>query len=138
DVPVLPASEASADAAPPFYRLPFYQRVAQRIAAWITEFTAAGSCGAVTGATYPRELAAVRAILPGAPPLIPGVADHGGAVEEAVRSSLGADGYGAIISASRSITYASTGDDYAAASRAAALSLRDTINAARETVVATR
>jgi len=55
-----------------------------------------------------------------------------------VRASVDADGYGAIISASRSITYASTADDFAAASRAAAQSLRAAINAAREIAVTAR
>jgi orotidine-5'-phosphate decarboxylase len=118
--------------------MPLYQRVAHQIAAWATQFDAEGACGAVTGATYPRELAAVRAILPKAPLLIPGVGEQGGSVEDVARASVDSDGYGSIISSSRSITYASTGDDFAPAARAAAQSLRDTINAVRETTVAAR
>ena len=111
--------------------LPLYQAVAQQVAAWIAEFGAAGQCGVVAGATYPHEIAAIRAILPQAPILIPGVGEQGGAVAEAVRAGVDADGYGAIVNAGRSVIYASSGDDWAAAARRAALQLRDEINQAR-------
>jgi orotidine-5'-phosphate decarboxylase len=133
DLAVLPAAGGAGEVS-----MPLYQRVAHQIAAWTTEFDAEGACGAVTGATYPRELAAVRAILPTAPLLIPGVGEQGGSVAEVARASIDAEGYGSIISSSRSITFASTGDDFATAARAAALDLRATINAARETAFAAR
>lgn len=133
DIAVLPGLEGTGDRP-----LPLYQRVAHQIATWIAEFGAEGACGAVTGATYPRELAAVRAILPGAPLLIPGVGEQGGGVEEVVRASIDADGFGSIVSSSRSVTYASTGDDFATAARAAAEDLRAVINATRESTLAVR
>jgi len=111
--------------------LPLYQRMAQQIAAWAERFDASGACGAVTGATYTQELATVRAILPRAPLLIPGVGEQGGSVGEAVRAGIDAEGFGAIITASRSITYASGGADFAEAARDATVTLRDAINAAR-------
>lgn len=112
---------------------PLYRAVARQIGAWETQFAAPGACGVVAGATYPREIAAIRAILPTAPLLVPGVGEQGGAIEAAVRAGLDPQGYGVLINASRSITYASSGDDFATAARAATLALRDAINAARET-----
>ncbi|HEY8600462.1 MAG TPA: orotidine-5'-phosphate decarboxylase [Thermomicrobiales bacterium] len=116
---------------------PLYEAVAGRIAAWEEQFDAAGTCGAVTGATYPREIAAIRALLPNAPLLIPGVGEQGGSVRDAVRAGIDAEGYGALINASRSLTYASSGADFATAARAATDTLREAINEARATVQAT-
>lgn len=113
---------------------PLYEAVARQIAAWTEQFDAVGACGAVTGATYPREIAAIRALLPDAPLLIPGVGEQGGSVEEAVRAGIDAEGYGALISASRSLTYASSGADFATAARAATNELRAAINEARAAV----
>ena len=112
---------------------PLYEAVARQIAVWEGQFDAVGACGAVTGATYPREIVAIRGLLPNAPLLIPGVGEQGGSVEEAVRAGIDADGYGALISASRSLIYASSGADFATAARAATSALRAAINGARAT-----
>jgi orotidine-5'-phosphate decarboxylase len=48
-----------------------------------------------------------------------------------VRNAATADGTGLLVSSSRAILYASSGDDYAEAAARAARDLRDTINAAR-------
>lgn len=103
---------------------PLYAIVARRIATWQARY---GACGAVVGATYPRELAAVRAIVPHAPILVPGIGTQGGDLAATVRAGVDADGYGVLISASRSVTYASAGDDFADAARQAARELRDAI-----------
>jgi orotidine-5'-phosphate decarboxylase len=113
--------------------IPLYEAVAHQIAAWIAEFDAAGAIGAVTGATYPEQLAVVRRILPTAPLLIPGVGAQEGDLAATIRAGLDADGFGAIVNASRSVTYASEGDDYATAARAAAIALCDEIEQARAT-----
>lgn len=117
---------------------PLYEVVARQIAVWTEQFDAAGVCGAVTGATYPGEIATIRALLPDAPLLIPGVGEQGGSVEEAVRAGIDAAGYGALINASRSLTYASSGPDFAIAARAATNALRTAINEARADVSTTR
>jgi len=83
------------------------------------------------GATYPAELAAVRALAGDMPLLVPGVGAQGGDVAQAVKSGQSAAGAGLIISASRSILYASAGEDFAAAARAATAQLRTAINASR-------
>jgi orotidine-5'-phosphate decarboxylase len=110
---------------------PLYQAVARQIGIWEAGFDTPGACGVVAGATYPREIAAIRAILPTAPFLIPGVGEQGGDVAAAVQAGLDADGYGVLINAGRSITYSSSGVDFAAAARRATIALRDEINAAR-------
>ena len=104
---------------------PLYQRVAALVAG---EWNANGNCALVVGATYPRELAEVRAIAGAMPLLVPGVGAQGGDVAAVVANGKNADGAGLIISSSRAILYAGSGDDYADAARGAARSLRDEIN----------
>lgn len=103
-----------------------------RMAARIREWGAPrGNVGAVVGATYPAQLAAVRAALPDAPILVPGIGAQGGDLEGSVRAGVDARGAGMLISASRSVLYASSGADYADTARAEATRLRDAIRAAR-------
>jgi len=91
-----------------------------------------GHCGFVVGATYPAELVVARSLAPDAAFLIPGIGAQGGDLAAAV--AHGADRIaGPVINAGRSVLYASSGLDYAAAARAAALQLRDEINARRGT-----
>ncbi len=106
--------------------------VSLRIAARIREWGAArGNVGAVVGATYPAEMAAIRAVIPDAPILVPGIGAQGGDLEGSVRAGIDSHGAGILISASRSVLYASAGDDYADAARVEVVRLRDAINAAR-------
>ncbi len=102
-----------------------YQVVAELAA---TRWNTRGNCALVVGATYPTELAEVRAIVGDMPILVPGAGAQGGAVEQAVACGQTTAGAGLIVSSSRAILYASAGADFAAAARAAALSLRETIN----------
>jgi len=104
---------------------PLYQRVAALVA---DEWNTNGNCALVVGATYPRELAEVRAIAGAMPLLVPGVGAQGGDVAAVVANGKNADGAGLIISSSRAILYAGSGDDYSAAARRAAQALRDEIN----------
>jgi orotidine-5'-phosphate decarboxylase len=85
----------------------------------------------VVGATYPRELAEIREIVGDMPFLVPGVGAQGGDVVQAVTNGRTRGGKGLVISSSRGILYASSGDDFATAARNAAVTLRDQINAAR-------
>jgi orotidine-5'-phosphate decarboxylase len=85
----------------------------------------------VVGATYPEELAEIRAIVGDMPILVPGVGAQGGDVAAVIANGATADGTGLIISTSRAVLYASSGQDFAAAARAAALKLRDEINLCR-------
>ena len=84
----------------------------------------------MVGATWPAQLREVRAIVGDVPFLVPGVGAQGGDVEAVVGNAKTADGSGLMVSSSRAILYASSGDDYAvaAAAAAAARELRDQIN----------
>ncbi|MFH1568034.1 MAG: orotidine-5'-phosphate decarboxylase [Gemmatimonadota bacterium] len=104
------------------------ERLYERVARKAVEWGAGASCGLVVGATQPGAIAGLRALAPELPFLVPGVGAQGGDLEAAVGQGKRADGAGVLINASRAVTYASGGRDYADAARAAALSLRDQIN----------
>lgn len=89
-----------------------------------------GQIGLVVGATYPEEIARVRALAPTLPLLIPGVGAQGGDAEATVRAGWRADGP-IIVSSSRAVLYASAGDDWAPAARRAAEATRRTLHDAR-------
>ena len=105
-----------------------YHVVAERAA---REWNSRGNCLLVVGATYPRELAEVREIVGAMPFLVPGVGAQGGDIALAVSNGQTADGAGLIMSSSRGVLYASSGDDFTAAARSATQALRDQINASR-------
>ncbi|MEO8012005.1 MAG: orotidine 5'-phosphate decarboxylase, partial [Dokdonella sp.] len=79
-------------------------------------------------ATYPEQLAEVRAIVGDLPLLVPGIGAQGGDVEAVLRNGQSSDGSGLLISSSRAILYAGNDDDFANAAREATLALRDEIN----------
>ena len=107
---------------------PLYTHVARRaVAQWSTR----GEIGLVVGATYPAELAEVRAIVGDVPLLVPGIGAQGGDVEATVRAGRDSTGYGMIINSSRAVLYASGGTDFAAAARRVAADTRDEINSHR-------
>lgn len=108
---------------------PLYMAVARKAQ---REWNANQNVGLVVGATYPGVLAEVRALCPDLPLLVPGVGAQGGDLEAAVRAAADRHGEGVLINASRSVLYASSGPDFAAAARAEAQRLRDQINAARD------
>lgn len=91
-----------------------------------------GELGLVVGATFPDELARVRALAPNLPLLVPGVGAQGGDVDATVRAGLDASGFGLIINSSRAILYAGQGTDFADAARQVAMETRDAIRAARQ------
>jgi orotidine-5'-phosphate decarboxylase len=105
-----------------------YQVVADMAA---RQWNSRGNCLLVVGATQPRELAEVREIVGQMPFLVPGVGAQGGDVAAAVTNGQTSDGTGLIISSSRAILYASSGDNFSTAARAATEALRDQINASR-------
>jgi orotidine-5'-phosphate decarboxylase len=93
---------------------PLYLRVAWQVA---NEWNANGNCGLVVGATFPEELRRVREIVGDLPILAPGVGAQGGDLEATVRAGIDSVGQGLLISVSRAILYASSGDDFASAAR---------------------
>jgi len=105
-----------------------FQHVAETVA---REWNSAGNCMLVVGATYPEELADIRARVGDLPLLVPGVGAQGGDVAKVMAAGKTRAGTGLVISSSRAILYASSGDDFANAARKAAQDLRDSINAPR-------
>jgi orotidine-5'-phosphate decarboxylase len=107
---------------------PLYQVVAELAA---QRWNSRGNCLLVVGATYPGDLAAVRALVGAMPLLVPGVGAQRGDVAQVVQNGQSAQGTGLIISSSRGILYASSGADFAGAARAATQQLRAEINSSR-------
>ncbi|HVL57644.1 MAG TPA: orotidine-5'-phosphate decarboxylase [Burkholderiaceae bacterium] len=107
---------------------PLYEHIA-RLA--VERWNDSGQVGLVVGATYPAELARVRAIAPEMPLLVPGIGAQGGDIDATVQAGRDAAGVGLVVNSARAILYASSGDDYAAAAREAAIEARDAINRAR-------
>ncbi|NYT23893.1 orotidine-5'-phosphate decarboxylase [Alcaligenaceae bacterium] len=105
---------------------PLYLRVAALVA---EKWNAGGQCGLVVGATFPAEIAKVRARAGDVPLLIPGIGAQGGSVADTVRAGRDSRGTGMMINSSRAILYASAGEDWREAAAAAARDTRDAINA---------
>ena len=123
-----------------------FERIA-RLAAG--EWARGGELGLVVGATYPDEVARVRALAPTLPLLIPGIGAQGGDAAATVRAGWRA-GAPIIVSSSRAVLYAgdcagecasdcasggpglaSTVDAYALAARGVAETTRALLHAAR-------
>ena len=87
-----------------------------------------GQLGLVVGATYPKEIERVRELAPTLPLLIPGVGAQGGDAAATVKAGLRQQGGQMtgpiIVNSSRAVLYASAGEDFAAAARAAAMATR--------------
>lgn len=105
-----------------------YERVARLVA---DEWNATGQCALVVGATFPAEVARVRALVGDLPLLVPGIGAQGGDIEATVQAGRTADGTGLMINSSRAILYAGKGRDYAEAARVAARETREAINRCR-------
>ncbi len=106
---------------------PLYLHLARRAAEWNTN----GTVGLVTGATWPAEISRIRHVAPDLPLLLPGVGSQGADLVEAVTAARGTDGQGRfLVSSSRAISQASTGDDFGEAAADAARELRDQLRAA--------
>ena len=107
---------------------PLYLRIARTAA---DEWRRIGDCALVVGATYPTELAQVRAIVSDMPILVPGIGAQGGDVTTVVRAGRDENNRGLIINSSRAILYADSTKTFADSARKIALETRNTINSAR-------
>ncbi len=106
---------------------PLYLAVADQIQRWADQGPA--TVGMVVGATYPAELAQIREHCPDLPILLPGIGAQGGDLEASLAVGLDRSGAGLLVSASRSVTYASQDDDFAAKAREETRKLHETISA---------
>jgi orotidine-5'-phosphate decarboxylase len=107
---------------------PLYEHVVARAKKWNTK----KNIGLVVGATRPKELQRIRRMVPDMPILIPGVGAQGGDLKAAVQYGCDEKGDLAVINASRSIIFASGGENFADAAREAALTMRDETNRYRK------
>ncbi len=108
---------------------PLYLHVATLAA---KEWNSSGQISLVVGATFPDEIAKVRAIVGDMPLLIPGIGAQGGDLNATVKAGHipSRPGNGMIINSSRAILYASTGADFAQRARAVAVETRDALRTA--------
>ncbi len=105
--------------------------VSERVASAAVEWNAHGNLGLVVGATYPEQMKSIRTQVGDLPILVPGVGTQQGDLAAAVAAGLDSTGYGLLVNASRSISYASSGSDFAEAAHNVAKRLRDEIEDAR-------
>ena len=113
---------------------PVYRHVAEHLARWAAGHQGQAGysfVGAVVGATYPEQLAELRALLPGVVFLVPGFGAQGGTAAD-VAAAFDADGLGAIVNNSRGLTFAYKrpefarfGDDWQGAIQAAVREMAD-------------
>ncbi len=104
---------------------PLFQVVAEKAA---REWNSNKNVLLVVGATYPGEMGAIRELVGDVPFLVPGIGAQGGDIRAVMENGKLQDGTGLIISASRSVLYASQGVDFAEAAGMEAKRLRDEIN----------
>lgn len=102
-----------------------YQHVAGLVA---EKWNKHGQAALVVGATFPQELADVRAIIGDMPLLVPGVGAQGGDVQATVNAGKTDKGLGLMINSSRAILYAGKGEDFAEQARKVAIATRNEIN----------
>jgi orotidine-5'-phosphate decarboxylase len=108
---------------------PLYLHVATLAA---KQWNASGQISLVVGATFPEEIAQVRAIVGEMPLLIPGIGAQGGDIDATVKAGgiPNQPGTGMMINSSRAILYASSGNDFAEAARKVAIATRDALRTA--------
>jgi len=108
---------------------PLYLHVAKLAS---QKWNGSGQISLVVGATFPEEIAKVRAIVGDMPLLIPGIGAQGGDIDATIKAGHipNAPGTGMIINSSRAILYASAGNDFAQAARNVAQSTRDALKSA--------
>lgn len=104
-----------------------YEHVAELVAG---PWNRHGQNALVVGATFPDELACVRALVGDLPLLVPGIGAQGGDIDATVRAGQTVNG-GLMINSSRAILYVSDGEDFAQAARRVAAETREAINRAK-------
>ena len=87
-----------------------FERVAERVNDWANQAGCVGESGysllgGVVGATYPEDTKLLRELMPNSLLLVPGVGAQGGTIADAALA-FHEDGWGALVTVSRSIIYA--------------------------------
>lgn len=110
---------------------PLWQHIAGLLDRWGEDLVGASGLsrlGAVVGATHPEVLETVRSLMPRAVFLLPGVGAQGGKPED-LAAAFTPGPASALVSASRSVIYASGGADWQEAAAAEAARLADELRA---------
>jgi orotidine-5'-phosphate decarboxylase len=110
-----------------------WHRVAELVRGWGDELvgeTGLSAVGAVVGATYPRDVAEARELLPRAVFLLPGIGAQGAQPQD-VAAAFASGPASALVSASRSVIYAPGGDWRTAAAGEAERLAREVWGASR-------
>ena len=116
--------------------VPLYLEVAKTVA---DKWNISGQCSLVVGATFPEEIAKVRACVGDEMPLlVPGIGAQGGDIEATVMAGANSKGQGLMINSARAILYASSDTDWQEAAAEEARKTRDSINDARKKFLATQ
>lgn len=112
-----------------------YEIMAQYLDSWGADETGKSGysfMGAVVGATFPRQAAHLRKLMPNNIFLVPGYGAQGGKAAD-VKACFNEDGMGALINSSRGITFAwensdeFTEKDYAIAARGAVMEMNEAL-----------
>ena len=114
---------------------PVYAHVADMVVGLANETRGTcgyGSVGAVVGATYPQQLADLRARMPGTWILVPGFGAQGGQARD-VAGAFDDNGLGALVNSARDIIFAHAREEYA---EFAAKRWPDAVRAAAEDAMA--
>jgi orotidine-5'-phosphate decarboxylase len=118
-----------------------YAHLAELVSSWAEEVMGEhgySSLGAVVAATFPRDAARIRALMPHCYFLVPGYGAQGGTAQDAI-PSFNPDGTGAIVNSSRAVIYAYYQPPYAEefgperweeAVESAVIAMNDDINSA--------
>ena len=81
---------------------PLFEEVALQTQGWGNPYD---NSGFIVGATRPADIKACRSLCSTTPILVPGVGAQGGDVQRVVKNGIDKDGYGLLVSASRSVIY---------------------------------
>jgi orotidine-5'-phosphate decarboxylase len=100
---------------------PLFLRVGERCVDWMNQYP--GTVGLVVGATRPESIELLRHTCPTLPFLVPGVGKQGGNIDHVLQASGTRPGL-VLVNSSRSVLYASRGDDFAQAARTEATRLK--------------
>ena len=106
---------------------PVYMYVAEKVSYWNKE----QNLGLVVGATHPEKIREIRTAAKDMPILIPGVGAQGGDLESAVMTGTSNFSRPAVINVSRSVLFASQGEDFDKAARAEVLKLNSIVDGLR-------
>lgn len=104
---------------------PLYQIVAQEI---MKQYGTNPDCMIFMGATFPDQIGEIRKIVGDMTMLVPGIGAQEGILEKTLKAGLNSKKTGLIINSSRSIIFASGGEDFAQKSKEAAQNLKNQIN----------